>query len=325
MRVVATVHFAYPWRGAGSETVLHELLKAAQGAGHDVTLWCTNQDAVKSWRGNEPVTEFDGIETHRSRNILVAAAEAARLRPDVWISHHQHVLHSIRTAKRVGARSVYAIHNDMDINRRPLALRPDLVLFNSEWVKESLSRFTPPKESLTFHPPLTPDRHQVAHTGDAITLVNLNEHKGALIFYELAARMPHQRFLGVIGGHGEQIIRRGLPNVTIMDHGPDMKRVWKQTRVLLMPSVYESYGLVAVEAGLNGIPTIANPTPGLMENLGERGLFVDRENTEGWVDEITRLDDPDNYGPSSAYARARATLALESTRDTLKQWVDWIG
>jgi glycosyltransferase involved in cell wall biosynthesis len=179
---------------------------------------------------------------------------------------------------------------------------------------------------MVFHPPLTSERHTVDATGGHVTLVNLNEHKGALIFYELARRMPHTKFLGVVGGHGNQIIRRNIPNVTIMDHGPDMKRVWTQTRVLLMPSVYESYGLVAVEAGINGIPTVANPTPGLLENLGRLGIFVERDGPiEHWVTALNDLLVPEVYSVASDYARSRATLALDSTRHALKQWCDWLG
>lgn len=325
MKVSALVHFSMPWRNAGSETVLHELMKAAVQAGHEATVFCTNRDAVRTWTGREPAEEMDGVKLVRVRNAILGGQLMARTKPDVVVSHHQHATHAIRLAAKIGARSVLCSHNDMDINERPLRLGPDLVIHNSDWVAESLSRFGEPKSSMIFHPPLTADRHTVDRTGDHVTLINLNEHKGAKIFYDLATRMPDTKFLGVVGGHGDQIIRRNLPNVTIMEHGPDMKRVWSQTRVLLMPSIYESYGLVAVEAGINGIPTIANPTPGLIENLGPRGLFVERENTDEWVKEITRLSGPLYYEESSINAVHRAQLALDSTRQSLQQWCDWLG
>lgn len=325
MKVAALVHFSMPFRNAGSETVLHELLKAAAQAGHEVSVWCTHKDSMHQWRGNEPVTEYDGIKIVRVRNVLLAGQQVGRWAPDVVVTHHQHATHAIKVARLVGARSVFTVHNDMDINRRPLRARPDLVIHNSEWVAQSLQRFGTPKDSLIFHPPLTPDRHLVPATGDAVTLVNLNDHKGSRLFYELAVAEPTRKFIGVIGGHGEQVIRRNLPNVTIMDHGPDMKRVWEQTRVLVMPSVYESYGLVAVEAGLNGIPTIAHPTPGLQENLGAGGLFADRDSVSEWQHQLRLLDGQLEYNEASDYARRRADDALTATRDTLKKWVEWIG
>lgn len=314
-----------PWRCAGSETVIHELMKAAHHAGHHTVSWCTNRDSDKLWTGREPDTLLDGVLVRRARNIVQASNQVFGWKPDVVVSHHQHAAHAIRLARRwPGVRSVLLTHNDMDINQRPLQLGPDLVVHNSRWVAESLARFGTPRSSLVFHPPVTPDRHRVDATGDGVTLVNLNEHKGAHLFYALAEAMPDTRFVGVVGGHGVQIIRRNLPNVTIVEHTPDMRTVWAQTRVLLMPSIYESYGLVAQEAGLNGIPTVANPTPGLVENIGTGGLFCDRDKLEEWVTTLRGLDNPTTYAAASAYARNRADAAMVETRDTLNQWCDWL-
>lgn len=326
MKIAALVHFSMPFRNAGSETVLHELMKAAVQAGHEATVWCTHRDSEHIWRNNEPDTELDGVRIVRVRNPLIAGQQVGRWGSDVVVTHHQHASHALKVATLIHARSVFTVHNDMIVNQRPLRKRPDLVIFNSDWVKQSLvKQFGQPKDSLTFHPPLTPERHKCHSTGDSVTLVNLNEHKGSRLFYELAVAEPNRRFLGVVGGHGIQIIRRNLPNVTIMEHGPDMKRVWSQTRVLLMPSIYESYGLVAVEAGLNGIPTIAHPTPGLLENLGPGGLFADRDSVNEYRHHLSVLDDQFAYQEASTYAQTRADDAITATRHTLKKWTEWIG
>lgn len=325
MKVHALVHFALPHRCAGSEVVLHELMKAAVEAGHEATIWCTNRDAARNWSGNEPDSVLDGVRIKRVRNVLMGARGMGSQKPDVIVSHHQHVLQALKTARLIKARSVFLTHNDMDINMRALRAKPDLVIHNSAWVEKSLARFGQQKQTLVFHPPLTPDRHAVSSTGAAVTLVNLNEHKGAHVLYELAARMPEREFMGVIGGHGQQIIRRNISNVTIMEHGPDMRRVWSATRVLLMPSVYESYGLVAVEAGMNGIPTIANPTPGLRENLGTAGLYARRDHISDWVRTLRLLDDDLTYANASQNSIALAEDAMVGTRDSLKRWVEWLG
>lgn len=324
-RLAALVHFAAPFRNCGSEFVLSECMAAAVRAGHEATIFCTHRDSQRNWTGNEPVTEFDGVTIKRIRNVLIGQKAVRQYKPDVVLTHHDHSVFAIKTARLVGARSVLFLHNDMDIAKRPLAAAPDLAVFNSEWVAESLARFGEPKASMIFHPPLTPDRHKVSKTGDAITLCNLNEHKGADLFYDLAARMPEREFLGVVGGHGVQVVKRGLPNVTIAEHDPNMKPVWESTRILLMPSVYESYGLVAVEAGLNGIPTIANPTPGLRENLGTAGLYARRDHVADWVNQIHALDDPQTYADASDSALMVAEDALKKTRHALDQWLQWIG
>lgn len=323
MKVAALIHFSMPWRCAGSETVVQELMRAAAGAGHDAQVWCTNRDAQHGWTGREPDTDLDGVKVHRVRNVIVGSRHIQAWRPDVVVSHHQHVMHAVRLARTIKAKSVFLLHNDMDLNQRPLGMRPDLCVFNSEWVKESLSRFPGVGESMVMHPPLTPDRHLVPATGDALTLINLNEHKGAHLFYKIAETMPDRKFLGVIGGHGVQVVRRNLPNVEIMEHGPDMKRVWAKTRVLLMPSVYESYGLTAVEAGINGIPTIANPTPGLVENL-QWGPFADRDDPQAWVDQIEALDNTITYEAEASDAMKRSEDAIAATRRSLNEWCQWL-
>lgn len=325
MKIAALAHFSLPWRNCGSEVVIHELLKAAAAAGHDVTMWCTHETPDRVWRGTKPSIVLDGVTVHRMGNPIMAAKAMARSRPDVVVTHHQHATQAIRTAQAYRARSVFLTHNQMDINKRPLSMRPDLVIHNSEWVRESLQRFGEQREELVMHPPLTPDRHVVDSTGGALTLINLNRDKGAELFYKLAETMPDREFLGVVGGHGQQVIRRSLPNVTILEHGPDMRRVWSGTRVLLMPSIYESYGLTAVEAGINGIPTIANPTPGLLENLGSGGSFADRDDPDAWVRQIEMLDDPAYYIASANYAGALAHEAMHATRQSLTQWTDWLS
>lgn len=74
-----------------------------------------------------------------------------------------------------------------------------------------------------------------------------------------------------------------------------------------MPSYYESWGRVAVEAMSLGIPVIAHPTPGLKESLGDAGLFANRDSIDQWVRLIDKLKtDPWFYGLKSAEGRVRA-------------------
>lgn len=303
---------------------MHELLKAAVQAGHEVTIWCTHRDAEQVWRGSQPPDELDGVKILRVGNPLLAVKAMARWRPSAVVTHHQHASLTIRAAAQIRARSVFLTHNSYDINKRPLQQRPDLVIHNSQHVADTLNgKFGMPRAEFIFHPPLTPDRHTVPSTGDGLTLINLNPDKGSALFFKLAETMPDRKFVGVVGGHGKQVIRR-MPNVEILPHSPDMKRVWSKTRVLLMPSIYESYGLTAVEAGINGIPTIANPTPGLVENIGSSGIYADRDDPTAWVSAIERLEQPDVYGPASAYALERAEQAMETTRRSLNQWCEWL-
>jgi hypothetical protein len=85
-----------------------------------------------------------------------------------------------------------------------------------------------------------------------------------------------------------------------------------------MPSDYESFGRVAMEAAASGIPTIAAPTPGLRECLGDAGTFVELDNVDGWERAIRALLDPDAYRAAALAARARFdAFTLESDAQLL--------
>lgn len=319
MKVAALVHFATPWRNAGSETVLHLMLRSLVQAGHDVRCYVTDCPGQKE-------TIYEGVRLIPVRNVAVAIVDMRKWRPEVMISHHQNAVMSQRYAPRWDARTVYLTHNDMDINMLPLKLQPDLVIHNSDWVAESLSRFRAPKAQTVIHPPLDCERHRVQTTGDCVTLINFNEHKGGKIFHRLAAQMPDVQFLAVTGGHGIQVPMPKLPNLAVVRHDPDLKPVWSKTRLLLMPSIYESYGLTGIEAGCSGIPTLANSTPGLRESLGPAGLFVmERENLNEWEVAIRALlTETEYYEQASMASRANSERLCTQTQLDLSRFVSEI-
>ena len=57
---------------------------------------------------------------------------------------------------------------------------------------------------------------------------------------------------------------------------PDPREFYAATRLVLMPSLwYESFGLVAAEAMLNGIPVLASNRGALPETIGDAGFLFD--------------------------------------------------
>ena len=154
-----------------------------------------------------------------------------------------------------------------------------------------------------------------------ITLINLNENKGGKIFAEIARAMPHKSFLGVLGSYDEQITPT-LPNVRYVPNSPNIKQWYAQTRILLMPSKYESWGRTATEAMCSGIPVICSDTPGLKENCEKGGIFIkNRDNVKEWVEAITKLDDKKAYSWASRKAKGRSREF--DTRKTLDEFETW--
>ncbi|MGO4421594.1 glycosyltransferase, partial [Streptomyces sp. MCAF7] len=148
-------------------------------------------------------------------------------------------------------------------------------------------------------------------------------HKGVDTWRGAAANLRTLPFLGVTGGHGRQVLRPVLRNMRVIPQTSNMRiDVWAQTRVLMVPSVYESFGMAAVEALASGIPVIAHPTPGLREALGDAGTFIDRADVRSWVAAIKELyPDGDRRAAAVASAQARSAFLADGMSAEMKQWV----
>lgn len=93
-----------------------------------------------------------------------------------------------------------------------------------------------------------------------ITLINANMNKGLAFFLKLAAALPDHKFLAVRSYyHPPTDPTLAVPrNIQWIDFTRNMKSILGQTRILVMPSHYESFGIVAAEALINGIPVLYN-------------------------------------------------------------------
>ena len=280
MKVLCIMHFRVPFQRAGSEVAMHTALQALQSAGHSISIVTTDTSMAP------PLEEYQGMTCYSTGvNRQKIHQIVRRNKPDVIITHHQRAEIALPLARQIRVPSVLWVHNDMSHSRRELAQRPTLAMFNSHWVKDKLGY---QRRSIVLHPPI--QAPECAGAGTKVTLVNLNRDKGGEIFYILASIMPEVEFLGVVGAHGQQVIRHDLPNVEIQPHTTDMcTDVWAKTGIVLMPSIYESYGMVALEAASLGIPVLANPTPGLRESMQDGAWFIDRKNIPGYVKAISVL------------------------------------
>jgi len=102
-----------------------------------------------------------------------------------------------------------------------------------------------------------------------VTMINPCAVKGIIIFLELAKNLPHVDFAVVPtwGTTKEDFLALNqLPNVRILQPVKDIDKIFAQSRVLLVPSLWnEAFGTVVTEAMLRGIPALASNVGGLAE------------------------------------------------------------
>jgi hypothetical protein len=285
--------------------------------GHEATVW------LSQLAEHDAPYDLDGV--HIVPLAVGADFPFAAARASVLISHLENVPHAAALARGHGRPLIVVCHNTFDLTWQPMAEgSATLAVLNSQWMlAKAEAAFEGgrcrPDRMLVVHPPVHAAEYRT-RPGDCITLVNCTLSKGAGVLAELAERMPDRKFLAVRGGYGEQR-PPDLPNVLVLDHmdGKDMRdAVYARTRILLMPSDYESWGRVGVEAMASGIPVVAHPTEGLLESLSGAGIFADRTDVDVWQEAIERLDDKDAYKDAARAARNRSK-ALDPVAD-LAAW-----
>ena len=193
------------------------------------------------------------------------------------------------------------------------------------------------------------------HNPKHVLLVNPSLAKGAAIVIRLAMlleqRRPDIKFEVVQSrGNWEALLRqvtrqfgeerKSLSNVILTPNTQDMRPIYARARVLLALSLWwESFGRVAAEAAMNGVPSIITRRGGLPEAAGPGGIQVDlpdgcfkspyqtipADNALSTPLEIiqTLFDHDDEHQKLSSKARVHAkNLGLQSSANQLIQVIE---
>ncbi len=165
-----------------------------------------------------------------------------------------------------------------------------------------------------------------------VTLVNAQPHKGVFVFARIAEQLfrcrPDIPVLIVEGRSGVEWLEKteldlsGLTNLNVMKNTPDPRDFYGVSHMVLMPSLWrESFGRVAAEAMINGIPVLASNRGALPEIVSDAGYLFDiperytpesrnvptAEEVAPWVETIIRLwDDRPFYDAANRRCRKRA-------------------
>ena len=111
-------------------------------------------------------------------------------------------------------------------------------------------------------------------------------------------------------GWGAILDTAGLPPDTVRTLGylpdPDLSRLVAGAAALVLPSVYEGFGLPALEALACGTPVVASDLPALREVLGDQAELVPPDDPAALAAALARVLDDPGGAPARAARQTRA-------------------
>ena len=164
----------------------------------------------------------------------------------------------------------------------------------------------------------------------------------AQIAKQLWERRPDIPFLVVEGRCGADWLARtgvdlrGVKNINFMANTPDPRDFYRVSKLVIVPSLFmESFGRMAAESMINGIPVIGSNRGALPEVIGEAGLTLEipaqytpesrtaptPEEVEPWLQAIIKLwDDAEFYETlrQKSLARAERWQQIASPNNTMR-------
>lgn len=318
MSIVAISHGYPPIWNMGGEVSLHRTMTSIE----DETFVLTNTE--------KPYT-FEGVQVKQinTPNVLDINSDPApiakqllELKAKVVIGQNELSLATVKAADLIGAISIVSIHTPPAYggNLKVATINSDYAIYNT---RTSAEQWGEPN-ALVIHPPISPLPKKTNTTGDAYTVLSSLKNKGVEVVLKLASMYPDQRFIIVRSPaeatHGldnleEQAAK--LPNVELLPRvsPEEVYKYLEQTRILLVPSRYETYGMSAIEAAGYGIPCVHVDTPHVREGIGDGAVLVPGMDVKATAAGIELIEK--NYDLYSLNARKRAEwLHVRQTIET---------
>lgn len=325
MSVVAVSHGYPPIWNMGGEVSLHRTMIAARSDKYVLT----RTDNPYNFEGVDAIDINTPDVLDPNADPLPIAEQLKDLNARVVIGQNELSLPAVRAAKAIKAVSVVNVHTPPRYGNfiKQAMLETDYAIYNTE---TSAKQWGEPN-ALVVHPPISPLPGDTISGGDAYTLLSSLANKGVQVVLDLAKQYPNQRFIIVRSPaeptHGiknleEQAAR--LPNVELHPRvsPEEVVKYLSQTRILLAPSRYETYGMSAIEAAGYGIPSIHVDTPHVREGIGQAAILVPPLNTMATANAIETIEE--NYAEFASRSRARAEWLNARQAIELEQFADFI-
>ena len=300
MKILVDVHGYPPFHNAGAEWMMHAILKYLKDY-HQIIVRLNFNSYLGRIKGEQ--YEFEGVTVKDDTENFNFYGWA-----DLVFTHLDKTGKAYNECRKHGKPLVHIVHNHhANVVMERMNQVRQYAVYNTAWVRaerEPVNGVV--SNSITVHPPVFPKDFECEKINNYTTLIGLSKNKGGDFLIKLAQANPMRRFMGVMGNYATQIMEPTQKNIRYLLNTPEITNVvYRRTRVLIMPSNYESYGRTAIEAISSGIPVICTPTPGLTEALEDAAIYCQRDVGE-YTEALKFLDNPVNYKKASEAGIKRA-------------------
>ena len=298
MKILFNLHAYPPFQMSGAETMAKRIVDFLASQGHEIKVLLLWGHSFKDGLVEVIKQDQEGNPYEQNRDLWEWC--------DFAVTHLIQGAYADNKARWHKKPLVHLVHNSHNDPFRDDRVENRYHVYNSDYVKRKLKNKTP---NIVCRPPVDFRHYEKIKPSERgyVTLINHNTNKGGQRLIEIAKKLPKVKFLAVKGGY--QVDDRGQIkdekqlNITYIEPHEDIRNVLKDTRVLIMPSEYESFGQTAVEAMACGIPVIVSTGTGCAEIVGDMPKLP-YDAIELWAHEIKRLlTDKDYYSQLSISAR----------------------
>jgi hypothetical protein len=264
---------------------------------------------------------LDGVlvmpATGTSLQSIMADAKSAET--GILFGHSMLSASTIRAAKKMKLPSILSVHAPprFGAELRQAWSSATVRLYNTDISRQEWRDRT----GWLLHPPIG-EPHAIANgPHNALTLTSSLLNKGADRVLELARRYRGQRFIIVESPahptHGDPLfweLADRLDNVEVWPrlHPFEMNALWAQTRILLVPSRYETYGMAALEAAWHGIPSVHVDTPHVREGIGTGARLLKTTRIEELAHAVSEVKQDYELWSDRAFDRVGSLVQRES-------------
>jgi glycosyltransferase involved in cell wall biosynthesis len=329
--------------GGGMETYCLELIHALSAAGHQVSLWVMAYDPMIALPAK---VKLHVLPQHLPPRFLQKYYFAWQVKRQLKRSDFDRVISLTRSFSQnilvtggthKGYQGALGRHRLKDwleawLEAKAYRLTPVIIAHSPTIQAELLNLYGLPAQQVKMsYPPVDTEafeyqKHEAPapHTRPLQLLFVSTSHrrKGGYLLLEALKQLPPEQFALTIAGRPFKAAER-LSNVRNLGYVEDIAACYHAADLLVLPSYFEPFGLVIVQALACGTPVLVSRRSGAAALVGpEEGLILEEQTPEALAALLLKARDisfniPPNFAQRNGLTwPAHLQVLLENTHDS---------